>query len=180
MILALRRIEPGESTDDPCGEMDALLQSAGIDRGALAVGISGDTPDRLAVGTALREAIYAARAAKLCERSAMTAAELGMYGYLLPMSEDPFICQQCRRAMALIRDYDAQNHTNLEHTANVYVAQNLEVAAAAKMLYQHPNTVRYRLGKIQKIMQLEGNAFFEPMLCLTINLSRILEESGHP
>lgn len=180
MILALRRIEPGESTDDPCGEMDALLQSAGIDRGALAVGISGDTPDRLAVGTALREAIYAARAAKLCERSAMTAAELGMYGYLFPMSEDPFICQQCRRAMALIRDYDAQNHTNLEHTANVYVAQNLEVAAAAKMLYQHPNTVRYRLGKIQKIMQLEGNAFFEPMLCLTINLSRILEESGHP
>ena len=179
-ILALRRIEAGESPVDPLSEMDALIACAGLDRNVLAVGVSRDNPDRLSAGTALREALYAARAAKLCGRSAMAAGELGMYGYLFPMSEDPFICQQCRRAMALIRNYDAQNHTNLEHTAAVYIGQNLEVAAAAKALYQHPNTVRYRLGKIQKIMQLEGNAFFEPMLCLTVNLSRILEEDGRP
>jgi len=94
------------------------------------------------------------------------------------MSENPFICQRCRHVMARIRSYDAQNHTNLEHTARVYVAQNLDVASAARLLYQHPNTVRYRLGKIQKIMRMEGDAFFEPMLSLTINLMKILEEEA--
>ena len=54
-----------------------------------------------------------------------------------------------------------------------------EFAATAKALFQHPNTVRYRLTKIQKLMGLEGDdALFAPMLSLMINLSQILEEEG--
>ena len=52
----------------------------------------------------------------------------------------------------------------------------MEVAAAAKALYQHPNTVRYRLGKIQKLMGMEDDATFAPMISLVISLSRILGE----
>ena len=54
----------------------------------------------------------------------------------------------------------------------------MEIAAAAKALYQHPNTVRYRLSKIQRLMGIEDDALFAPMLSLTILLSRILEEDG--
>ena len=75
-----------------------------------------------------------------------------------------------------IREYDAQNHTNLEQTALVYVKENMEIAAAAKALFQHPNTVRYRLSKIQRIMGMEDDPLFAPMLSLTVSLSRILTE----
>ena len=77
--------------------------------------------------------------------------------------------------MARIREYDEQNHASLEQTARVYVEMHMEVAAAAKALYQHPNTVRYRLGKIQKLMDMEDDALFAPMLSLMMNLTRILE-----
>ena len=80
--------------------------------------------------------------------------------------------------MQRIREYDAQNHTSLEQTARVYVASSMEIAATAKALFQHPNTVRYRLTKIQKLMELEDDALFAPMLSLMINLSCILEEEG--
>ena len=92
------------------------------------------------------------------------------------MSENPFVCDRCRRVLSAIREYDAQNHTNLEQTALVYVKENMEIAAAAKVLFQHPNTVRYRLSKIQRIMGMEDDPLFAPMLSLTVSLSRILTE----
>ena len=108
------------------------------------------------MGASLCEAVYAARAAKLCGKAALAARELGLYAYLFPMSENPFVCDRCRRVLSAIREYDAQNHTNLEQTALVYVKENMEIAAAAKALFQHPNTVRYRLSKIQRIMRHGG------------------------
>ena len=51
-------------------------------------------------------------------------------------------------------------------------------SAAAKALFQHPNTVRYRLTKIQKLMGMEDSAMFLPMLSLTVQLSAILEDEN--
>jgi flotillin len=56
------------------------------------------------------------------------------------------------------------------------VQADMEIAATAKELYQHPNTVRYRLTKIQKLMQMEDSAMFLPMLSLTMQLSSILDD----
>ena len=92
------------------------------------------------------------------------------------MIENPLVCSRCRGVLAEIREYDLQNHTNLEQTATIYVKENMEIAAAAKALFQHPNTVRYRLSKIQRIMRMEDDPLFAPMLSLTMSLSRILSE----
>ena len=112
------------------------------------------------------------------EATLACAQALGLYAYLFPMSENPFVCSQCRRQLQRIREYDSQNRTSLEQTARVYVQEKMEIAATAKALFQHPNTVRYRLTKIQKLMDMEDDAMFAPMLSLMMNLSRILEEEG--
>ena len=134
--------------------------------------------EQAAFGEALGEAVYGARAARLTGRRILCAQELGLYAYLFPMSENPFVCSQCRRQLQRIREYDSQNRTSLEQTARVYVQEKMEIAATAKALFQHPNTVRYRLTKIQKLMDMEDDAMFAPMLSLMMNLSRILEEEG--
>lgn len=108
----------------------------------------------------------------------MASRELGLYAYLFPMSENAFVCDQCRKSLARIREYDQQNRTNLEQTARAYVSEHMEIAGTAKALFQHPNTVRYRLTKIQKLMEMEDDALFAPMLSLMVNLSRILEHEG--
>ena len=153
-----------------------MLTRAGIDAQAVVIGQSDLREARAQLGTSMCEAVYAARAAKLCGKAALGARELGLYAYLFPMSENPFVCDRCRRVLSAIREYDAQNHTNLEQTALVYVKENMEIAAAAKALFQHPNTVRYRLSKIQRIMGMEDDPLFAPMLSLTVSLSRILTE----
>ena len=176
MLLILCHVSEEQKGEDGAALAELLLTRAGVERGLLCVGVSSLQGDRGDFPLALREAIYAARAAGLEGRPLMTADELGMYAFLFPMSETPFVVGQCKRCMAKILDYDAQNRTNLFATAQVYVEHHMEIAAAAKALYQHPNTVRYRLGKIQKLMGMEDDATFAPMIQLVISLSRILGE----
>ena len=180
MLLILCHVSDEQKGEDGAALAELLLSRAGVERGALCVGVGSLQSDRGDFPLALREAIYAARAAGLEGRPLMTADELGMYAFLFPMSENPFVVGQCKRCMAKILDYDAQNRTNLFATAQVYVEHHMEIAAAAKALYQHPNTVRYRLGKIQKLMGMEDDATFAPMIHLVISLSRILGEEEKP
>ena len=176
MMLALCREEDGLSAQEALTRFGDLLTRAGVDRQSVVIGQSDLREARAQMGASLCEAVYAARAAKLCGKAELAAHELGLYAYLFPMSENPFVCDRCRRVLSAIREYDAQNHTNLEQTALVYVKENMEIAAAAKVLFQHPNTVRYRLSKIQRIIGMEDDPLFASMLSLTVSLSRILAE----
>lgn len=176
MMLALCREEDGLFAQEALTRFGDLLTRAGVDRQSVVIGQSDLREARAQMGASLCEAVYAARAAKLCGKAELAAHELGLYAYLFPMSENPFVCDRCRRVLSAIREYDAQNHTNLEQTALVYVKENMEIAAAAKVLFQHPNTVRYRLSKIQRIIGMEDDPLFAPMLSLTVSLSRILAE----
>ena len=176
MMLALCREEDGLSAQEALTRFGDLLTRAGVDRQSVVIGQSDLREARAQMGASLCEAVYAARAAKLCGKAELAAHELGLYAYLFPMSENPFVCDRCRRVLSAIREYDAQNHTNLEQTVLVYVKENMEIAAAAKVLFQHPNTVRYRLSKIQRIIGMEDDPLFAPMLSLTVSLSRILAE----
>ena len=176
MMLVLCREEDGLSAQEALTCFGDLLTRAGVDRQSVVIGQSDLREARAQMGASLCEAVYAARAAKLCGKAELAAHELGLYAYLFPMSENPFVCDRCRRVLSAIREYDAQNHTNLEQTALVYVKENMEIAAAAKVLFQHPNTVRYRLSKIQRIIGMEDDPLFAPMLSLTVSLSRILAE----
>ena len=159
-------------------QMANVLERAQIQPEGLYLGESSRMTEQAVFGTALSEAVYAAKAARLMGKTFLSASELGLYAYLFPMSENAFVCSRCKGQMQRIREYDAQNRTSLEQTARVYVENRMEIAATAKALFQHPNTVRYRLTKIQKLMELEDDALFAPMLSLMINLSRILEEEG--
>lgn len=177
MMLALCRADAMDGAN-PFLQMEMLLGQAQVDCEQMSIGVSRTLDNPLALGMALCEAAYAARAAKIRGLKQMHAEALGLYAYLFPMSENAYICDRCRRTLACIRDYDTQNHTSLEQTARVYVEQNMEIAAAAKALYQHPNTVRYRLSRIQHIMGMEDDPLFGPMISLAVNLSRILESDA--
>lgn len=180
MLIMLRRMDEKEDARNEEIELEVsgLLSRAGVDAAAMHVGASSVRADRCQLGEALSEAVYAARAARLKNRPMILSGELGLYAYLLPIAENAFARQWCMQSLREIREYDAANKANLETTARAYVQADMEIAAAAKALFQHPNTVRYRLTKIQKLMNMEGSAMFLPMLSLTIQLSSILEDES--
>lgn len=179
LLILIHEEDPPRDCAEVQADIQAMLALAQISPMGLNMGGSERMTDAAQMGMALNEAVYAAKAARLTGRGAMCGQELGLYAYLYPMSENPFVCMRCKNQLQRIREYDEQNRTSLEQTARVYVDNSMEIAATAKALFQHPNTVRYRLAKIQKLMELEDDdALFAPMLSLMINLSQILEEEG--
>ena len=179
LLILIHEEDPPRDCAEVQADIQAMLALAQISPVGLNMGGSERMTDAAQMGMALNEAVYAAKAARLTGRGAMCGQELGLYAYLYPMSENPFVCMRCKNQLQRIREYDEQNRTSLEQTARVYVDNSMEIAATAKALFQHPNTVRYRLAKIQKLMELEDDdALFAPMLSLMINLSQILEEEG--
>ena len=170
MMLVLCRLKAGEQES----RLDALLSAAGLSRELLCIGESAAC-DGAHLGTALCEAVYAARAARMTLRTLMRAQELGPYAYLLPMSESAFIRGRCEESLRLIREYDAQNRASLEATAAAYVDSGMQIAQAAKALFQHPNTVRYRLSRIKTLLGIEDDKLLDMALLVTMEVSRIAQ-----
>ena len=54
-----------------------------------------------------------------------------------------------------LRDYDAENNTELYHTLEVYLQLERNVVQTSKALFIHRSTLFYRLARIQKIVEMD-------------------------
>ncbi|WP_311476574.1 helix-turn-helix domain-containing protein [uncultured Gulosibacter sp.] len=71
------------------------------------------------------------------------------------------------RRRRILRAFD--NQAELLHTLVVYLASDMEVSTAADHLYVHPNTVRYRLSRVERALDVSlrsPQAVTDLMLCL--------------
>jgi sugar diacid utilization regulator len=105
----------------------------------------------------LREAADAAQIARALVRGggAMSYGELGAYRYLvrLPLDEAPADrhCEAVERLM----DYDGRRRSQLVDTLEQYLRDRRSIATTARALFIHPNTLRQRLERIEKLSGLE-------------------------
>jgi purine catabolism regulator len=65
----------------------------------------------------------------------------------------------CHDFLANLQTYDLQNKDVLLHTLHVYLYCGCIVQETAKKLFVHPNTVAYRLKKIQNIIKHDLNSW---------------------
>lgn len=61
----------------------------------------------------------------------------------------------CKKQMHKIKEHDQNYSTNLMETLNTYISCHGDVKQCGQILYQHPNTVRYRIGKIKELFNLD-------------------------
>ena len=173
LLLAL--IHPPGEEKEVFLPMDSLLRRAGIGPETVVVGASGlcMAPEKL--GTALSEAAYAVRAARIRGLPRLSADQLGVYAYLLPLSQNAFARDRAELLFAKLTCYDRENGANLAETARAYVHSGRLIPDTARVLYQHPNTVRYRLAKIRALLGMEKDDSFEMTLEWIVRLMDILD-----
>jgi GAF domain-containing protein len=189
---ALRRLAPGSLVEVGDRELRALvplpygadgqswpkLQEAldELARGEeLAIGLS-DPRGGLAGGqVSLREAGDAARIARALRPGggALPYARLGAYKYLvrLPAGEAPR--DRHFEAVQALVEYDRRRRSSLLSTLAEYLANRCSVSTSARALYIHPNTLRQRLARIEKVSGLDLGSEDLLSLELAINLARL-------
>lgn len=76
-------------------------------------------------------------------------------------------------ALEVLERYDRENQAELRRTLSVYLAQERNQIQASEALHIHPNTMRYRLGRIR---ELTGLTMDDPEELKYLRLSDWLEE----
>ena len=96
-------------------------------------------------------------------------AAMGVQDVRAAAQQDWYVQRFCGAWLGALRSYDEKNATALYETALCYARCHGDAALAAKRLFQHPNTVRYRMQKAKVLLCGEGaedKAFYEQLyLC---------------
>ena len=106
---------------------------------------------------AIHEALYAYETARLYELESLNFSDMGLDRLLLPVKDNPWVMAYYESVIEPLQRYDQKNGTDLLRTAVVYILCGGDIKTTADKLFQHGNTVRYRLERIRHLLS-EGKA----------------------
>jgi GAF domain-containing protein len=180
---SLRALVPLPALDTGAAEqLRVACEELGADLG-VDIGLSDAERGAASARRRMREAADAARIARSLAAGggAVSYERLGAYRYLVNLELDEAPRDRYGQAVAALIDYDRDRNARLVNTLERYLAARCSVAASARALYIHPNTVRQRLERIQQITKLDLHE--EDLLSLELalkvaRLRRVREETG--
>lgn len=147
----------------------AACEPLGREEG-LVVGLSDVDRGAASARRRMREAADAASIGRslVAEGGAVSYEQLGAYRYLVHLELDEAPHDRYRQSVEELIDYDRHRGARLVETLEQFLADRGGVTASARALYVHPNTVRQRLERIERVAGLDlGN---EDLLSLELAL----------
>lgn len=108
--------------------------------------------------------------------SIIRAETFGLAGLLFDASNLEPIRVFCSNTLGPIVSYDSDHGTNLKQTIQTYLAHESEIRATATHLNVHYNTLRYRLERIEEILQKELS---DPDFRQQLRLALLLNDAFH-
>ena len=186
----LRSVDPSALCDAGRSEMRALLgePADGLADALGAVGAAegvflGISQPRSGVADGRRSLAQAADAARVAAAllpggGALAYDDLGAYRYLvhLPVGDAPR--DRYWEAVERLFEYDERRHAHLVDTLEQYLRGRRRGATTARSLYIHPNTLRQRLDRIEKLSGLELASEDLLSLELAVKLLRLRRASA--
>ncbi len=128
----------------------------------------------------MREAADAARIGRslVAEGGAVSYEGLGAYKYLVHLEMEDAPHDRYRLSVEELLQYDRRRGARLVETLERFLADRGSVAASARALYIHPNTVRQRLERIERVTGLELGKEDLLSLELALKLARLHDVRG--
>ena len=110
----------------------------------------------------------------------LSFTDLGLYRVLLQSASSEELLKFSRDTLQPIREHDAQYSSGLELTLRTYLECHLNTLKTAETLFVHPNTVSYRLHKLDQVCGVElKNPEHLLAFQLALMIDRMVPRSGH-
>ena len=98
--------------------------------------------------------------------------EIGAYRLLLQVKRPRELQAFAQSVLGRVHSYDERHQAKLLLTLHTYMAHRCNAAATAKTLHVHPNTVGYRLRRIERLLGVELD---DPQTLLHLQLALMIE-----
>ena len=150
-LRALLPLPPAESESELSRAIDDLAREEGLN-----IGMSDVDSGAASARRRMREAADAARIARSLAAGggAVTYQQLGAYRYLVHLELENTPHDRYAQAVDALMEYDARRKARLVETLEHYLGSRCSIAASARGLYIHPNTVRQRLERVERVTGL--------------------------
>jgi GAF domain-containing protein len=154
---------------------DELASATGV-----VVGLSDVDRGAASSRRRMREAADAARIGRalVAGGGAVSYEALGAYKYLVHLELDDAPHDRYRSSVEELIEYDRTRGARLVETLERFLADRGSVAASARALYIHPNTVRQRLERIERVTGLDLGKEDLLSLELALKLARLHDVRG--
>lgn len=144
------------SSTNPQAEFERIRSSVAkaIDTPTLRAVVGSRAVDLKEVGSTIRMERGAHSLMASRSGGALTVAleDLGVLGLLLQLDDPMQISAFAHSRLAPLQNYDQLRSTALVETLRTFFAHQCSVAATAKSLYLHPNSIKMRLRKIESVL----------------------------
>lgn len=158
---------------------EVVKASPGI---TVSVGISRLCQHPLHIPRAYREARQAVALGRELRGAGHTTGyhELGSYRVLLSQGDRSEVEAFCREITGPLEEYE-KKHPGLVETLATFLRCNCDPGRCARQLFVHPNTVRYRLRKVEALCGVSlDNQEHRFNLQLALKLRRLVHPENHP
>ena len=81
--------------------------------------------------------------------------EIGIYQLLFPLFDNPYAIQYYDAIIQKLIAHDDIYQSNLLDTARAYIKSDGDIKGTADTMFQHANTIRYRIKKIKSLLNLD-------------------------
>ena len=127
----------------------------------ISLGIGNSYDDLNQMKKSLKEAEWALQSAKFENKNniVITYKEIGVYGLLFNIKDKSILEQYYFNMLGEVQKYDNMNDTELIKTLEVYLDESCNVTLTADALYLHRNTLKYRLRKIEELLECDLHNF---------------------
>ena len=116
------------------------------------IGVSGLYENLGDLNNSIQESLHAFKYSMTYKKDISFFNEIGTNKVILPLLDNPWVLKYYNEMIEPLIIYDRNNQGELLKTAVKYIENNGDIKVTAQELFQHGNTVRYRLDKINKIL----------------------------
>lgn len=145
---------------------ETILRDFDVEQNQFDIGIGDCLLPLSKLDTAIRRSIYAAHSSAsghIALHSSLTIENL-----VFPMRENNYVTEYLSDLRAMIAAHETGDGTQLFDTLTGYVDTGFKIDETAALLYQHPNTIRYRIAKLKNILRLPEDSSFQFVALLLV------------
>lgn len=152
-----------------------FLEKSGLKKSLTRLGFSTPTKGLENLGTAIQESLCANSSCLLDQSENLRFRDSGLDQILLPMADSHWTRQYYESILSKITEYDAKHGAKLMETLMEYVENGGDMNRTSSKMFQHSNTIRYRIDKIRKLLGLGDDAGSFAQLILFVRLHKIYQ-----
>ncbi|HSR22212.1 MAG TPA: helix-turn-helix domain-containing protein [Candidatus Eisenbacteria bacterium] len=145
----------------------------------LTIGVGGVCRDPSEVARAYAQARRTTGTLRRLGRHGQVVAfeDLGIHRLLLQVPDLDELRSFAREVIGTLSDHEAQHRAGLLRTLAVYLRENGSLQRAARELHVHPNTVTYRLSRVESITGLDLDRYQDRLMAqVALEIVEALED----